>query len=245
VSLVSEALKKAERDAAAREARERGLPVPLETPMQPYRARRGQRGGRGAGPWLALLAGGAAAVAVAVLLARPALERKDSDKGPTVKTPAISPAASPPTTPAPAHTQAAATADAAPTAPTEPTPARPAAPGPSEREPPAARPRTLPSPETVPEAPPKPPSAREPRAPSPAPGRSKSGEFVRRIDFPDGSKLELGGIAYSETAPFAYLNGKLLKAGEGTAGYTLVRIERDRVVVRGAAGDLTILLKAR
>ena len=48
VSLVSEALKKAEREAAAREAREKGLPQPLETPCQPYRARRGQRRSSGA-----------------------------------------------------------------------------------------------------------------------------------------------------------------------------------------------------
>ena len=70
-------------------------------------------------------------------------------------------------------------------------------------------------------------------------------EFVRRVDFPDGTKLELGGIAYSESAPFAYLNGRLLKVGEAIAGYTLVAVERDRVVVRGAAGELTILVKPR
>jgi hypothetical protein len=68
---------------------------------------------------------------------------------------------------------------------------------------------------------------------------------VRRIDFPDGSKLELGGIAYSETAPFAYLNGRLLKIGETAAGYTLVAIERDRVVVRGPMGELTIRSRPR
>jgi hypothetical protein len=68
---------------------------------------------------------------------------------------------------------------------------------------------------------------------------------VRSVDLPDGSKLTLGGIAYSDTAPFAYLNGKLLKVGEETGGYTLVAIERDSVRVRGAAGELTLRLKPR
>ena len=43
MSLVSEALKKAEREAAAREARGRDQPVPFEAPLQPYRSRRGAR----------------------------------------------------------------------------------------------------------------------------------------------------------------------------------------------------------
>ena len=46
MSLVSEALKKAEREAAAREAREKGQPAPFEVPLQPYRSRlRATRGG--------------------------------------------------------------------------------------------------------------------------------------------------------------------------------------------------------
>ena len=57
--------------------------------------------------------------------------------------------------------------------------------------------------------------------------------------------LELGGIAYSETAPFAYLNGRLLRVGETAAGYTLVAIERDHVIVRGPMGELTIRSRPR
>jgi hypothetical protein len=244
VSLVSDALKKAEREAAAREAREKGLPAPLETPVQPYRARRGQRGGKA---WIAFAAGGAAAVVVAVLLARPASEREAPDKKATASTSASEAQAPPAPTPtaAPvAEPVAPSAATVAPPKPLVPAVFEPPAPSASEPSAPQAPP---PSPRTTPSASLNPPNASEPRtrseAHAPAPRSAK--EFVRRVDLPDGSKLELGGIAYSETAPFAYLNGRLLKVGEGIAGYTLVAIERDRVVVRGAAGELTIRSKAR
>ena len=41
MSLVSEALKKAEREASARDAQARGAPAPFDAPLQPYRARGG------------------------------------------------------------------------------------------------------------------------------------------------------------------------------------------------------------
>jgi hypothetical protein len=125
-------------------------------------------------------------------------------------------------------------------------------PAPSASEPNPAPGTTPPLPKTTSKETRQQPSAREPAAPSAVPATAaarpaaeapRQTEYVRRVDFPGGGKLELGGIAYSEAAPFAYLNGKLLKVGEGTAGYTLVRIERDRVVVRGAEGDLTIRLR--
>ena len=107
---------------------------------------------------------------------------------------------------------------------------------PSESEPAADPTPAIPSPKSAPQ---------EPLAPSREPAARAGRDYVRSVDLPDGSKLTLGGIAYSETAPFAYLNGKLLKVGEGTAGYTLVKIDRELVVVRGALGDLTIRLKPR
>jgi hypothetical protein len=232
VSLVSDALKKAEREAAAREAREKGLPIPLEAPTQPYRARRGQRRGRSLLIPLAF-AGGAAAVVLAVVLARSSSPREAAHKGKTG-------AASAPQTPAPGP--AASAPEHAPGAPSTIPPAA-AVPAPGT---------TPPLPKTTSKETRQQPSAREPAAPSAVPATAavrpaaeapRQTEYVRRVDFPGGGKLELGGIAYSEAAPFAYLNGKLLKVGEGTAGYTLVRIERDRVVVRGAEGNLTIRLR--
>lgn len=207
MSLVSEALKKAEREGAAREAREKGLPAPLETPTQPYRARRGQRPGHKLIPLFVLL-GGAAAVAIAVFLARPATEREAAQPFSTDVPP---PATAPPSASEPIPT-------------TEP---------------------PLPLPRTTSSSPSREPSASEPARPAPSapPARAGAREYVRRVELSDGTKLELGGIAYSEAAPFAYLNGKLLAVGERTAGYTLLRIERDRVVVRGETGDLTIRLK--
>jgi hypothetical protein len=70
------------------------------------------------------------------------------------------------------------------------------------------------------------------------------GDYLRRVDFPDGSKLELGGIVYSETSPFAYLNGRLVGVGEFVEGRRIDRIERDRVHLSGDAGAITLRLKA-
>ncbi|MGE0639707.1 MAG: hypothetical protein AB7G12_00520 [Thermoanaerobaculia bacterium] len=240
MSLVSEALKKAEKEAAAREARAKGLPAPLETPLQPYRARRGQRRRNGLAPLVALL-GIAAVIALVFALAR----RPPADAPPLRAVPASEPAkpATPDASPAPPPTQAPeADAAAAPPATSADGSAAPSpagqAPGPDpEGRPAATTAGPAPAPHAGPGVSDDQPAAARPK---------RDGEpFVRRVEFADGSKLELGGIAYSEAAPFAYLNGKLLAVGESTAGYTLVRILRDRVVVRGEEGELTILLKAR
>ncbi len=250
MSLVSDALKKAEREAAAREARAKGLPVPLETPSQPYRARRGQRRG---GAWLGIFAGVGVALAVAFVLTRGSSERKAAHMGSTASTSALATSPVKPVTsspPASVSPVSAEPSDAAAQAPIAPN-ADPHAPRPSASEPAAPQP-SPPAPKSAPSQSVAPPSASESPAPTEAPRPAPaaratriSKEYVRRVDFPDGSKLELGGIAYSETAPFAYLNGRLLKTGESIAGYTLVAIERDRVVVRGEAGELTLRLKPR
>ena len=232
MSLVSEALKKAEREAVAREARARGLPAPLETPPQPYRARRGQHSaGRRILPLLAL-AGIAAAIALAVFVARARDEKEDSNKGATASTSTTAseePATSTSTEKPPFPSVAVET------------PPRETVKTPSVSEPEKPNEPPLPLPKT---SSPERPSASSPsEAPTLKADPRAQREYVRRIELADGTKLELGGIAYSDVAPFAYLNGKLLAVGERTAGFTLVRIERDRVVVRGATGDLTIRLK--
>jgi hypothetical protein len=67
--------------------------------------------------------------------------------------------------------------------------------------------------------------------------------FVRSAPLPSGAEIRLGGIAWSETAPLAYLNGKLLGVGESTAGARVERIERDRVVLTGPEGRIVITLR--
>ena len=249
MSLVSEALKKAEREAAAREAREKGQPAPFEVPLQPYRSRlRATRGG--ARGWLFVALGGAATIGLLAVLwwsrpqEAPARQERLAPSGPvaTSHQPRASEGLSSPTAPAAAGLTAAASAQAA-------------AP-PSASEPAATPLPTPPLPKTTLTAPQPQPSASEPALPkaaAAAAARSSPaaestviapGDYLRRVDFPDGSKLELGGIVYSETSPFAYLNGRLVGVGEFVEGRRIDRIERDRVHLSGDAGAITLRLKA-
>lgn len=70
------------------------------------------------------------------------------------------------------------------------------------------------------------------------------GDYLRRADFSDGTSLDLGGIVYSEASPFAYINGRLVGVGEFVLGRRIDRIERDRVILSGDAGTITLRLKA-
>jgi len=239
MSLVSEALKKAEREAAAREARQRGQPAPPESPRQPYRAPR-QR--RSFAPWLLLFAA-LAIVGVMVLKSSSGEFSKDEEAPATEEPKSVSGSASPAPTSVPSTTGTSVPGAA-------PAPETEVASPPSERN--AREPADPASSSSgAGSGPSRTPTSERELVPAPAPappagtaaGRSR--EYVREVALPDGSKLTLGGIAYSESAPFAYLNGKLLKVGEGTAGYTLTRIERDRVAVRGESGELVIRLKPR
>ncbi len=67
--------------------------------------------------------------------------------------------------------------------------------------------------------------------------------FVREAVLPDGATLTLGGIAWSETGPFALLNGRVVGPGERVEGYRVVEIEPRRVQLRGHAGTLFIGLE--
>ena len=97
--------------------------------------------------------------------------------------------------------------------------------------------------------PPPSPSGSEPEAAKPpaAPAKARSngpGDYLRSVEFADGSKLELGGIVYSAAAPFAYLNGRLVGVGEFVLGRRIDRIERDRVILSGEGGEIILRLKA-
>ena len=256
MSLVSEALKKAEREAAARDARGKGQPAPFEAPLQPYRSRR--RGGARTARFAAV--GGVAMLAALALLwwsSRPKAPA-DGETSPT-SAPAATSSAKSTSGSEPASPQARASDP--PAAPNTPTPpiltsaaAAPPPAAPSVSEPPATPLATPPLPQTTPHAPASPPSASESAKPKPPAPRAPEapepvttlgpGDYLRRVDFPDGSALELGGIVYSETSPFAYLNGRLVGVGEFVEGRRIDRIERDRVLLSGDAGAITLRLKA-
>lgn len=242
MSLVSEALKKAEREAAARETRAKGLPAPFEAPLQPYRSRRGGGRSRLLVPALALF-GGAAAIAIALLLLRPegqeeAPVERAGTGAPEARALPLAPLAT-----APVHPDAAVAPSPASAAPaTMPSASEPAAP-------PVA---TLPLPKAtqrLPPSPPPSPSVSEPaaaKAAAPAKAVSQgAGDFLRSVEFADGTKLELGGIVYSEASPFAYLNGRLVGVGEFVLGRRIDRIERDRVILSGEGGEIILRLKTR
>lgn len=247
MSLVSEALKKAEREAAARETRANGQPAPFEAPLQPYRSRRGGGRYRWLAPALALF-GGAAALTIALLLLRPAREEEAPVKEKTAAAPEARalPAAGPTgragadrfASPEPEAQLSPAIAHPDEPSAASPAPARPA-PAPSASEPPTAPPATPPLPRTTPK-------------PSPPPGVSApakvvsngSGDYLRSVEFADGTALELGGIVYSEASPFAYLNGRLVGVGEFVLGRRIDRIDRDKVILSGDSGEIILRLKA-
>lgn len=234
MSLVSEALKKAQREAARREGRDKGLPEPLVAGAQPWRARRGSRV-----PLVVTLAAGLLALAVGVLYfasgsgdGKPRDENL-SEKGPA-RTVGVEDRPAGPAQPAALPSAVAATA---PIEVASPAPAptgdstlgsRAAAAAPSA--PPSESPEASPPPATVATAPPAAPAQRE-------------ATFVRTARLASGAEIRLGGIAWSETAPLAYLNGKLLGVGESTAGARVERIERERIVLVAPEGRLVITLR--
>jgi hypothetical protein len=276
VSLVREALAKAEREAAARAAREKGLPPALADAAQPYRAPRRPRW-----PWAAALAAATLVGAGAAYLlldaraekglvssrdsmassesdsATPSTDEKLSLKGETGSAPATEsadvserqtpsgtePPAQPPQIAAPAETAQAI-------APAEPSPG-------AERP----NPDRIPNKETAPrtEAPSRPqepfptggrgtvadadPGAGSPPAPAANTSGALAGSYVKEFALDGGRSIRLGGIAWSEAAPLAYLNGKLRGVGEIVEGWRVAAIERERVLLE--SGRLKVALRLR
>jgi len=67
--------------------------------------------------------------------------------------------------------------------------------------------------------------------------------YLHRAELTDGITLELGGIAWSESGPIALLNGRAVGQGERVNGYLVVEIEPQQIELRGSAGTLFIRLK--
>jgi type II secretory pathway component PulC len=63
------------------------------------------------------------------------------------------------------------------------------------------------------------------------------------VELPDGGSLELGGIVWSEADPRALVNDRVVGVGAYVQGYTIERIEEDRVVFEKDGKRITITVK--
>ena len=57
-----------------------------------------------------------------------------------------------------------------------------------------------------------------------------------------GGKIELGGIVYSDTSPVAVLNGRVLGVGAVVEGFTIVAIEENRVELKNDERTIVLTL---
>jgi hypothetical protein len=79
--------------------------------------------------------------------------------------------------------------------------------------------------------------------PRPAPVAADTKTYVGEVTAPDGAKIELGGIVFSETNPVALINGKVLGPGATVEEFTIVSIQPDRVELRGRGITMFLSLK--
>ena len=84
---------------------------------------------------------------------------------------------------------------------------------------------------------PAPPAARAPQAV--ADGKTYAGS----IALPGGAKIELGGIVWSETEPRALLNDRIAAVGAFVEGYSLTKIEENRVALEKDGVTIYISVK--
>ena len=79
--------------------------------------------------------------------------------------------------------------------------------------------------------------------PQPASRALDGRTYVGALVAPNGARVELGGIVYSETNSSALLNGRILPVGGVVEGLTISSIEEDRVELTG--DGLTVHLTLR
>ncbi|MCP3961853.1 MAG: hypothetical protein GY719_28760 [bacterium] len=231
MSLINEALKRARIDAARRDAAQKGVPAAALPVYVPARRR----------SWLAPVIGfllGLTVVAVAAgafwIAWQPGQERPGQE--PSQPAPPAAAVAEPVTPPAPATPAPEMRRIEAPADVPSPAPPPPAAAPPPPR---AAEPR--PEPAAVAEQREASPVEESPGAGTPAAlppadgGETGSGEvFAVEANPAGGERVKLDFIVWSETRPFAQINGELVNPGQQVAGYILVTVERDRVELEGA-----------
>jgi len=91
--------------------------------------------------------------------------------------------------------------------------------------------------------------AREPGSGSAAPeskparGLSDGKTYAGEVTLPDGPKIALEGIVFSETNPVALINGKVLPPGGVVEEFTIVSIKPDRVELNGRGVNIFVTLK--
>ena len=66
---------------------------------------------------------------------------------------------------------------------------------------------------------------------------------VQRLATADGGAIELGGIAWSETGPFALINGRVLAPGSAIEAYTLEAIRPGHVILSGEGRRIQLSLQ--
>jgi hypothetical protein len=67
--------------------------------------------------------------------------------------------------------------------------------------------------------------------------------FTREANLADGTSIELGGIAWSETGPFVLLNGRVVGQGETVQRFQVTRIEPQQVELQRDGTTIVIRLK--
>jgi len=236
VSLIDDALKRAQAaDQAARPSDRPWIPTPMPDPAI---ARR-RTLARWAGIVVALAV---AAAAGAWLVPRIAPDVSSlAARRPTPPSASAAAAAAPAAVPTPDAVTLATPVVVAP-----PAAVSRVVPGAAEITPrPARAPRPTPAAD-IPGMPATEPATTEapPAAPAPAPRPPRAGRTYPSVaSLPNGVRIELGGIVWSETEPRALLNERVLGVGSYVEGWSVQTIEEDRVVLEKDGATITITVK--
>jgi hypothetical protein len=86
------------------------------------------------------------------------------------------------------------------------------------------------------------PALASPPAPPP-PRLGSSRTYAGGVTLPGGEKIELGGIAWSEEEPRALLNDRIVGVGGYVSGYSVSKIEPDRVVLEKDGATIVLTVK--
>lgn len=230
MSLIDDALKRAQAadEAAARSVERPWIPTPMPDPA--IARRRALARGLGIFAVAAAVAGAGVWVALRVV---PESASRPTGGGRAPTTPAA--AVVPPPSPTPD-----AVAVATPIV--VPPPVRVAPEGAASLLPRPARPARPTMPAEAAAAPP----AAEVLAAQPArPSRDAAGgrTYAGAATLPGGGRIELGGIVWSETEPRALVNDRVVGTGSYVEGWSVTRIDEDRVVLEKDGATLTITVK--
>jgi hypothetical protein len=83
----------------------------------------------------------------------------------------------------------------------------------------------------------------EPPAPSAAGAVADGRNYVGTVSLPNGARIELGGIVWSDAEPRALLNDRIVATGDYVEGFNVAKIEEGRVVLERDGATISISLK--